>query len=132
LSLISSTETVKGTLPKCKLPSQSQGNSLDGGFRFSSLYTHYEQVLRTVRSRSELNQEVLVLFIRTRIQAINCSSLELKVFFFLWDLWLVFCSTWSSPWRILCQQREGNNSHRLHATPLSFKLSLQRDSEEKR
>jgi hypothetical protein len=53
-----------------------------------SFYTQFEHVLRNVRS--EPIREVSVLFIRSRTQAISCSSLKLKMVSSLWDLWLVF------------------------------------------
>jgi hypothetical protein len=52
-----------------------------------SLYT-CEQVIRNVRSKP--NQEVSVLFIRSRLRAINCCRFKLKTFFSLCGLWLVF------------------------------------------
>jgi hypothetical protein len=53
-------------------------------------YTYFEQVLRNFRS--EPDQEVLVVYIRSRLWTINCSSLEINMFFWVWGLWLVFGS----------------------------------------
>jgi hypothetical protein len=53
-----------------------------------SLYTYSQQVLRNVGSKS--NREVPVLFTRYRLRAMKCCRLELKIFFSLWGLWLVF------------------------------------------
>jgi hypothetical protein len=50
--------------------------------------TYFEQVSRNVRSKPNL--VVSVLLIRSRLQAINCSSFELKMFSSLWGSWLVF------------------------------------------
>jgi hypothetical protein len=50
-------------------------------------YTSFENNLRNVRS--DPNRKVSVLFIRSRMQDINCSSLELKIFFSLWGLLLI-------------------------------------------
>jgi hypothetical protein len=53
-----------------------------------SLCTYFEQILRNIRS--ETNLVVSDLFIRIRLQAINCSSFELKMFSSLWCSCLVF------------------------------------------
>jgi hypothetical protein len=45
-------------------------------------------MLRNVRSKP--NWEVSILLIRSWMQAINCSSLELNVSFSLWGPWLIF------------------------------------------
>jgi hypothetical protein len=62
----------------------------------------------------------------------NCYSLELKIFSSHWGLWLVFKS-----YKNCCTegchapQREGNSNPRLHATLLSFKMSVLSDSKGK-
>jgi hypothetical protein len=48
-------------------------------------YTCFERNLRNVTS--EPDREVSVLFIRSRMQAINWSNLELNILFSLWCLW---------------------------------------------
>jgi hypothetical protein len=84
---------------------------------------YFEQVLRNVRR--ELNREVSVLFLRSRLQAMSCSSLELEMFSSLWGVWLVFKCLEGCR----ATQREQKNNPLLHATPLPFEMSLQSDSD---
>jgi hypothetical protein len=86
-------------------------------------------VLRNVRS--EANWEVSVLCIRSRLRAVNSSSLELKIFS-LWGLWLV--SEWYQivAWKDVVHHRgKGTITLGFTTPPLPFKMSLQRDSESK-
>lgn len=83
-----------------------------------SLYTCFEQALRN--GGREPNLEVSVLFVRNRLRAINGSSSRIQVY----DL--LSCATKLSLEGCHAPNREG-----LHATPLSFRMRLQRDSEGK-
>jgi hypothetical protein len=53
-----------------------------------SFYTCFKQFLRNVGRKPY--RKVLIPFIRIRLRAIYCRSLQLKVVFSLWVLWIVF------------------------------------------
>jgi hypothetical protein len=65
-----------------------------------------------------------------RLRAINYSSFELKTFFPLLGLWFV-CECYQIVALQMPSTTEESSNSRLHTTPVSSKMSLQRDSERK-
>jgi hypothetical protein len=80
---------------------------------------YFEQVL--IHVRSKVNRVLSILFIGTRMQAVNWSNLELKLF--LIALGFMACFPVLPNYRLegfLAPQREGNNSRWFHVTILFF------------
>lgn len=91
-------------------------------------YTYFEKVLRYVRS--EPIWDVSILFIRSRIQVINCCSLGLKKIsrFGSYDFFFMLltnrCIEEGAHIQGRAQRRDRNNNPWLHATPLCFKMQF--------
>jgi hypothetical protein len=93
------------------------------------LCTYIERVSRYARSKPK--RYLSIIFIRSKLWAINCSSFDLKAFSFLAVYGLFSSATKLCLDECRASERKAISNILIHATRLSIKMKFQRYSERK-